>query len=139
MFSGVLLVGCVAILAWCVEPLVFGVEFTGLFEDPTISVGMVCRSPRGTVDLTYFVQDFVEVRQLVPVIFGRWLFLILPRAFESGIDCRARWAVVLDSALFFVTVRFPVSIPRFGCTRVAGAAPCQPAILSCAKAGHEAC
>ena len=76
MFSGVLLVGCVVILAWCVEPLVFGVEFTGLFEDPTISVGMVCRFPRGAVDLTYFVQDFVEVRQLVPVIFGWRFFLI---------------------------------------------------------------
>ena len=59
MFSGVLLVGCVVILAWCVEPLVFGVEFAGLLEDPTISVGMVCRLPGGTVDLAYIVQDFV--------------------------------------------------------------------------------
>ena len=139
MFSGVLLVGSVVILAWCVEPLVFGIEFAGLLENPTISMGVVCRPPGGAVDLTYFIHDFVEVRRLVPVIFGRRLFLILPRAFESSIDCRARWAVVLDSALFFVTTRFPVSISRFGCTRVAGAAPCQPAVLSYAKAGHEAC
>ena len=139
MFSGVLLVGSIVILAWCVEPLVFAIEFAGLLENPTISMGIVCRSPGGAVDLTYFVQDFVEVGQLVPVIFGRRLFLILPRAFESGIDCRAHWAVVLDSALFFVMAWFPVSISRFGCTRVAGAASCQPAILSCAKAGHEAC
>ena len=117
----------------------FGVEFAGLLEDPTISVGMVCRSPGSTVDLTYFVQDFVEVRQLVPVIFGWRLFLILPRAFESGVDCRAHRVVILDSALFFVTARFPVSISEFRCARVAGAASCQPAILSCAKAGHEAC
>ena len=61
MFSGVLLVGCFVILAWCVEPLVFGVEFAELLEDPKISVGMVCRSLRSAVDLTYFVQDFVEV------------------------------------------------------------------------------
>ena len=61
MFSGVLLVGHVVILAWCVEPLVFGIEFYGLLKNPTISVGMVCRSPRSAVDLTYFVQDFVEV------------------------------------------------------------------------------
>ena len=47
--------------AWCVEPLVFGIEFAELLEDPTISVGVVCRSPGSTVDLTYFVQDFVEV------------------------------------------------------------------------------
>ena len=39
----------------------FGVELAGLLKDPTISVGMVCRSPRSVVDLTYFVQDFVEV------------------------------------------------------------------------------
>ena len=62
MFSGVLLMGFAVILAWYVEPLVFGIEFAGLLEDPTISMGVVCRPPRSTVDLTYFVQDFVEVR-----------------------------------------------------------------------------
>ena len=66
--------GFVIVPAWCVEPLVFGVEFAGLLEDPTISVGVVCRSPGSTVDLTYFVQDFVEVRWLVPVIFGGGFF-----------------------------------------------------------------
>ena len=45
LFSGALLVGFVVVLAWCVEPLVFGVELAGLLKDPTISVGMVCRSP----------------------------------------------------------------------------------------------
>ena len=59
MFSGVLLVGFVIVLAWCVEPLVFGVEFAGLLEDPTISVGMICRLPGSTVGLEYLVQDFV--------------------------------------------------------------------------------
>ena len=54
-----LLVGFVVVFAWCVEPLVFGVEFAGLLEDPTISVGMVCRLPGSTVDLAYLVQDFV--------------------------------------------------------------------------------
>ena len=61
MSSVVLLVGRVVTLAWCVQPLVFGIEFAGLLEDPTISEGVVCRSPRSTVDLTYFIQDFVEV------------------------------------------------------------------------------
>ena len=59
MFSGALLVGFVIVLTWCVEPLVFGVEFAGLLEDPTISVDMVCRLPGSTVDLSYLVQDFV--------------------------------------------------------------------------------
>ena len=59
LFSGALLLGFVIILAWCVEPLVFGVEFAGLLEDPAISVGMVCMLPGNTVDLAYFVQDFV--------------------------------------------------------------------------------
>ena len=59
LFSGDLLVGCIVIFAWCVEPLVSGIEFAGLLEDSTISVGMICRLPGGTVDLAYFVQDFV--------------------------------------------------------------------------------
>ena len=59
MFSGALLVGFVVVLAWYVEPLVFGVEFAGLLEDPTFSMGMICGLPRGAVDLTYLVQDFV--------------------------------------------------------------------------------
>ena len=59
MFPGALLVGFVVIRTWCVEPLVFGVEFAGLLENPTISVGMVRRLPGSTVYLTYLVQDFV--------------------------------------------------------------------------------
>ena len=59
MFFGALLVGFVIVLAWSVEPLVFGVKSAGLLEDPTISVGMVCRLPGGTVDLTYPIHDFV--------------------------------------------------------------------------------
>ena len=59
MFSGALLVGFVIVLAWRVKPLVFSVESAGLLEDPTISVGVVCRLPEVTVDLTYPIQNFV--------------------------------------------------------------------------------
>ena len=65
--------------------------------------------------------------------------MILPRAFESGVDCRALWAASLGLALVLAASQFPVSIPDFGCTWVAGTASCQPAILARAKAGHEAC
>ena len=61
MFPSVSLERLIVIFAWCVEPLVFSVELPELLKDPTISVGMVCRSPRSAVDLTYFVQNFVEV------------------------------------------------------------------------------
>ena len=49
----------VLVFAWCVEPLVFGIESAGLFENPTVSVGMVSRLPGSTVYLTYTVQDFI--------------------------------------------------------------------------------
>ena len=59
LYSGALLVGFVIVLAWRVEPLVFGVESAGLFENPTVSVGVVCRPSGGAMDLTYLIQNFV--------------------------------------------------------------------------------
>ena len=59
MTSRALLVGFVIVLAWRIEPLVFGVEFAGLLENLTISVGMVRRLLGSTVYLTYLLQDFV--------------------------------------------------------------------------------
>ena len=59
LFPGTLLLGFVLVFAWCVEPLVFGVESAGLFENPTIFVGMVSRLSGSAVYLTYRIQDFV--------------------------------------------------------------------------------
>ena len=88
MFPSVSLERLILIFAWCIRPLVYGVELAGLLEDPTFSVGMICRFTRGTVNLTYLVQNFIEARQFVPGAFrGRLLTWL--RAFESGIYCRA--------------------------------------------------
>ena len=59
MFPSVLLERLVLVFAWCILPLVFDVELAGLLEDPTFSVGMICRFIGGAMDLTYLVQNFV--------------------------------------------------------------------------------
>ena len=88
MFPSVLLERLILVFAWCILPLVYGVELAGLLEDPTFSVGMISRFTRGAMDLTYLVQNFVEAGQFIPGAF-RGRLLTWPRAFESGIYCRA--------------------------------------------------
>ena len=97
MFPRVLLGGLVLVFTWCILPPVYGVELAGLLEDPTFSVGMISRFTRGTMDLTHLVQNFVEAGQFIPGAF-RGRLLTWPRAFESGIYCRALRAVFFISA-----------------------------------------
>ena len=52
MFPRVLLGGLVLVFTSCILPLVYGVELAGLLEDPTFSMGMICRFIGGAVDLT---------------------------------------------------------------------------------------
>ena len=59
MFPSVFLERLILIFAWCILPLVYGVELAGLLEDPTFPVGMIGRFARGAMDLTYLVQNFV--------------------------------------------------------------------------------
>ena len=59
MFPNVLLERLILVFAWCILPLVYGVELTKLLEDPTFSVGMVSGFTRGAIDLTYLVQNLV--------------------------------------------------------------------------------
>ena len=59
MFPSALLARLVLVFAWCILPLMFGVELAGLLEDPTFSMGMICRFIGGAVDLTYFIQNLV--------------------------------------------------------------------------------
>ena len=102
MFPRVLLRGLVLVFTWCILPLVYGVELAGLLEDLTFSVGMISRLTRGTMNLTYLVQDFVEAGQFIPGAF-RGRLLTWPRAFESGIYCHALRAVFFIPA-FVVAV-----------------------------------
>jgi len=80
-----LLGGLVLVFTWCILPLMYGVELAGLLEDPTFSVGMISRFARGTMDLTYLVQNFVEAGQFISGAFRGRLLLTCPRAFESGV------------------------------------------------------
>ena len=59
LFPSALFAGFVIVFAWCIQPLVFGVEFAGLLEDPTFFMGMICMFVGGAVDLSYFVQNLV--------------------------------------------------------------------------------
>ena len=93
MFPSVLLERLILVFAWCILPLGYGVELAGLLEDPTFSMGMISRFTRGTMDLTYLVQNFVEARQFIPGAFRGRLLLTWPRAFESGVYYRALRAV----------------------------------------------
>ena len=59
LFPSVLLERLILVFAWCILPLMFGIELAGLLEDPTFSMGMICRFIGGAMDLTYLVQNLV--------------------------------------------------------------------------------
>ena len=99
MFPSFLLERLILVFACCILPLVYGVELAGLLEDPTLSMGMISRCTRGTMDLTYLVQNFVEAGQFIPGAFRGRLLLTWLRAFESGVYCRALRAVSFVPAL----------------------------------------
>ena len=97
----------VLVFTWCILPLVYAVELVGLLEDPTFSVGMISRFTRGTMNLTYLVQNFIDAGQFVPGAFRAQLLAWL-RAFESGIYCRALRAIFFILAFLLLLHRdFP--------------------------------
>ena len=59
MFPSFLLERLILVFAWCILPLVYGIELARLLEEPTFSVSMIGGFTRGAMDLTYLVQNFV--------------------------------------------------------------------------------
>ena len=102
MFPSVFLERLILIFAWCVLPLVYGVELAGLLEDPTFSVGMIGWFARGAMDLTYLVQNFIQAGQFVSGAFRGRLLLTWPRDFESDIYCRALRSISFVPAFVIV-------------------------------------
>ena len=52
MFPSVLLERLILVFVWCILPLVYGVKLAGLLEDPTFSIGVICRFVGGAMNLT---------------------------------------------------------------------------------------
>ena len=46
------LVRLILVFTWRIPPLLFGIQLAGLLENPTLSVGVVCRFFGGAVNLT---------------------------------------------------------------------------------------
>ena len=91
------------------------------------------------MNLAQSIQDSVQAGRYLFDAF-KWLLLLTgSRAPESGVDRRVVRDLFLVLAFDFITPWFPVAIPYFGCAGVAGAFTGQPAILTHAKVGHEAC
>ena len=99
MFPSVLLERLILVFAWCILPLVYGVELVGLLEDPTFSVGVIGCFARGAMDLTYLVQNFIQAGQFVSGAFRGRLLLTWPRTSKSGVYRRALQAVFFIPAL----------------------------------------
>ena len=103
MFPSVLLERLILVFAWCILPLVYGVELAGLLEDPTFSMGMIGWFARGAMDLTYLVQNFIQAVQFVSAAFRGRLLLTWPRASESGVYRRALRVVFFIPTLIIFT------------------------------------
>ena len=67
MFPSVLLERLILVFAWCILLLVYGVELAGLLEDPTFSVGMICRFIGGAMDIWSRIMFKLDSSSLAPL------------------------------------------------------------------------
>ena len=91
-----------------------------MFEDPTVSVGMIGRLVRGAMNLARPIEYFVQTGWTIFVSFERLLPLTGFRSAESGIDCCVFGIFILASTLVFVASRPTVAVSGFGGARVTG-------------------
>ena len=111
----------VIVLAGWPFPLVFGIELAGLFEDPTIYVGVIGGFIGDDVNLAGPIEYSVQTRWTISVSF-EWLLLLTGfRATESGVDRRVFGTFVIVSTLVLIVSWLAIVVPGFRGARVAGA------------------
>ena len=122
-----------------VQPLVlvFGINFAGLFEHPSVSVGVVGWLVRGAMNLARALQYTVQTGRSLIVSFERLLPLTGLGSAESGVYCRVFSVVAVAPSLMSVASWLAVIVVHIRSAGMwSGAAASQPAVLARAKAGH---
>jgi hypothetical protein len=112
--------GLIIVLAAWDHALLLGCEFAGLFEHPTVTVGVVGGLVLSAMDLARPLHDFVQRGGSVAIAFRRLLPLPGSRVAEAGVDGRVVGVTSAVPAFIFVASWFPVSIPSFGGAGVFG-------------------
>ena len=110
-----------------------------MFENPTLSVGMIGWFIRSAVDLTWTIEYAVQAGRARIVSFIWLLPLTGIRATESGVDRRVLGVVTVVSTLVSVALGLAVAISgfrsaRFACIVIATG---QPAIFASIEAGYK--
>ena len=100
---------------------------------------MIGRLVRGAMNLARPIEYSVQIGWTTFVSFEWLLPLTGFRATESGVDHHVFGIFIVASTLVFVVSWPTFAISGFGGARVAGdvASTSEPAVFSCAKAGHE--
>ena len=98
----------------------FGVELVDLFQDPTISVGMIGRLIRGAMNLARPIEYSVQTRWTISVSFEWLLPLTGFSATKSGINRHVFGILVVVSTFVLIASWLAIAIPGFGGARVAG-------------------
>ena len=103
----------IALTAWT-HALLFGCEFAGLLEHPTITVGVGGWLVLSAVDLAGPIHDLVQWGRSIAVAFRGLLPLSGSGVAETGVNGRVVGITIVVPAFTFVTSWFTICIPDFG-------------------------